>query len=209
MAPNTGLQDPFFLVPDDQLPKTRELTAGLGFQRIDIEGFRPSYASEQLDIGDRYLISEVVEREYRISPEYHRLVLLPMSWAGVRHDEIVPCDRSDLALPCRIWTITFPAACATFLRLSAKEKLGSDFRWGLRCQLTSAIAHGLFDMSYEGCYDEDPPADEPFSEEEQAEMDGAIAKIRGWVWRSDEEWLREALIDAVTGKISYDDLPHS
>jgi hypothetical protein len=196
-------------VPDDQLKITREITAGLGFEAIRLESLKPRYASEYLNIGDRYIINDVEEGRNHTTAKYKRLLLLPMSWAGIRDDEIVPCDRSDLGIPCKVWTIPLPATCATLLRLSAKENLGSSFRSSLRWKLTSAIAYGLFDMSYEGDYQEHPDPDEPFSAEEQAEMDSAIVQIRGWAWRSDEEWLREALIQAVTGEITYDDLPHS
>ncbi|KAM4056552.1 Glycosyl transferase, family 25 [Hirsutella rhossiliensis] len=72
-----------------------------------------------------------------------------------------------------------------------------------------AIAYRLFDMSYEGDYVELPSNDEPLSDKELEEMEKALEEIRSWVWRNDEEWMGEALLQVVAGKARYDDLPHS
>jgi hypothetical protein len=69
------------------------------------------------------------------------------------------------------------------------------------------IGYGLFDMSYEGDYMEFPANEEPLSDQEILEIESAVAEMNKWAFRSDEEWIREILIQIVTGKKSYDDLP--
>lgn len=55
-------------------------------------------------------------------------------------------------------------------------------------------------MSYEENYMEFPPDDQPHSEKEVAEMEHAVREIRSQVFRGDEEWMTEALVDVVTRK---------
>lgn len=73
--------------------------------------------------------------------------------------------------------------------------------------LCSVIAYHYFDTSYEGDYLELPPDDQPWSEKEVREMENAVRALRGWEMKEGEEWIRSELIRAMTGVISYDDLP--
>lgn len=62
-------------------------------------------------------------------------------------------------------------------------------------------------MSYEGDYMEIIPNDVPLSDTEVAEIDDTESKMKKWAMRKDEEWIRDMLIQIVTGKKTYDDLP--
>lgn len=69
------------------------------------------------------------------------------------------------------------------------------------------ITYGLFDMSYDGDYMDIPPNEQPLSDEEKLEINNAVEEMRRWTFRTDEEWMREFLIQIVTGSKTYDDLP--
>ena len=112
------------------------------------------------------------------------------------------------SLPCTIWTVPLPAACAAFVRIAARETLASRLRRQIIGELANVIAYSLFDMSYEGEYMELLPNDQPLSDEEILEMERAIKKVNNWVFKDDEEWIRRALVEVMSGKISYHALPY-
>ncbi|KAK2011721.1 hypothetical protein LZ32DRAFT_606177 [Colletotrichum eremochloae] len=88
--------------------------------------------------------------------------------------------------------------------------------------LTNVIAYSMFDMSYEGSYlelPEDHMDDETFgfqndkgnvalSSKEASEMEAAVNEIRGWKFGKDEDWHRDTLIQLITGKQRYEELPN-
>lgn len=78
----------------------------------------------------------------------------------------------------------------------------------LIAERASVIAYSMFDTSYKGDYMELLPNDQPPSDKEMLEMENAVGNINSWVFRPDEEWIREEHIQVVTGKASYDDLPY-
>lgn len=134
-----------------------------------------------------------------------------MSWAGITRDELIPIsakEGSQPTLPYTVWTVPLPAACAAFMHIATGERRGSLLRAGLIEGLGSVITHSLFDMSYEGHYMELPPDDQPLSEKEILEIENAVAEMNRWVLRNDQEWSREILIQMVTGKKRYRDLPY-
>lgn len=146
--------------------------------------------------------------ERRNTPLRRRLVLLPFSWAGITRHDLAPLTHSDTGLPCTVWTVPFPAACASFLRIATHERdNNSVIRMLYLGHVANVVAYQLFDMSYEGAYMELPSDDEPLSGKEVLEMERAVEQIRGWTWRSEEEWMGEALVQVVTGKVPYRDLP--
>ncbi|EFQ36247.1 hypothetical protein CGRA01v4_14969 [Colletotrichum graminicola] len=87
--------------------------------------------------------------------------------------------------------------------------------------LSSVIAYSMLDMSYEGDYlqlpeDDVDEADDSrendkdaaaLAEKEALEMTDALNNIRDWHFRKNEDWNRETLIQLVSGKLRYDDLP--
>lgn len=88
--------------------------------------------------------------------------------------------------------------------------------------LSNVIAYSMFDMSYEGSYlktAEDEVNDEAvdfwendedkavLAEKEALEIKDALNKIRGWHFRKNEDWTRDTLIQLVSGKILYEELP--
>ncbi len=70
------------------------------------------------------------------------------------------------------------------------------------------IGYSLFDMSYEGAYMEILPNDQPLSDEERLEIEKAATEIKEWAIREDEEWIRDLLVEIITGKKTYYDLPY-
>ncbi|POR33379.1 Uncharacterized protein TPAR_06427 [Tolypocladium paradoxum] len=199
--------DLFFLIPDDQLEIAREIGTDLGFYRANEQQLRPAYTSEFSGLGFRYWIDESDVALLNSSFRRRRLVLLPLSWTGITRHELAPL--SDTSLPCTVWTVPFPVACAAFLRLAARERRGSLLRTSILGELANVVGYRRFDMSYEGDYMEFPADDQPLSDKEVFEMENAVREIRSWVLRGDDEWMREALIQVVVGQASYDDLPHS
>ena len=52
-----------------------------------------------------------------------------------------------------------------------------------------------------------PPNDQPLTDDEIAEIEKAVDEIKGWDFRKDDEWIRDALVSRVSGKASYEELP--
>jgi hypothetical protein len=159
----------------------------------------------------RYLIDDSVYTVPNEGPPRRRLVFLPISWTGITPDELVPIsvkDSSQPTLPSSVWTVPLPTACAAFVRIAAREKRGSLLRTKIIERLASVIGYGLFDMSYEGDYMEFLPNDQPLSDQEKLEIENALVEMNKWDFRKEEEWIRDILIQIVTGKKTYDDLPY-
>ncbi|KAI5861124.1 hypothetical protein GGS23DRAFT_154154 [Durotheca rogersii] len=198
--------DLFFLVPDLQLPTACDIAASLGLCLADENALRPAYTSELSGVGVRYLVDD----DSNNFPLRRRLGLLPLSWTGIAVDELVPISSPTNSIPWPsfpVRTVPLPVACATFVRMAARERRGSSFRMGIIGELANVIAYSLFDMTYEGDHMEFLPDDQPLSDKEKLEMENAVGQINTWVFRDDEEWIRLALVQVVTGKASYDDLP--
>ncbi|KAK3358113.1 hypothetical protein B0T25DRAFT_477295 [Lasiosphaeria hispida] len=197
----------FLLVPDVQLRKVQDLAAELGFSPADVDVLRSVYPSELSGLAVRYLIDDAT---YDEGPPRRRLVFLPMSWAGITPDEVVPIlveDGLHPPLPPSARTVPLPAACAAFARIAAREKRASRIRSAILKQLSSVIGESLFDMSYEGDYMEILPNDHPLAEAEELEIKHAIKEIKSWTFRKDEEWVKDILVDIYAGKKTYCDFP--
>ena len=177
----------------------------------DTNALRPVYASEFSNLAVRYLIDDSTRDPPNKGPARRRLVFLPMSWAGITRDELIPIsanEGSQPTLPHNVWTVPLPAACAAFVHIATCERRGSRLRAGLIEGLCSVIIYSLFDMSYEGQYLELPPNDQPLSDKENLEIENAIGEMNRWILRNDQEWIRETLIQMVTGKKRFRDLPY-
>lgn len=181
----------------------RDIGTDLGFYPANMQQIRPAYTSEFSGLGFRYWIEpELPSSNF----QRRRLVLLPLSWTGIARHELAPL--SDTGLPCTVWTVPIPVACAAFLRIATRERRGARLRESMLGELSGVIAYGLFDMSYEGDYMEFPANGEPLTDKEVLEMENAVREIKSWVFRDDDEWMSEALIQIVQGKARYHDLPH-
>ena len=169
------------------------------------------YTSEFSGLAVRYLIDDSIRYPPNDGPARRRLVFLPMSWAGVTLDELIPISTekgSQPTLPDNVWTLPLSAACAAFVHIAIRERRGSKLRAGLIEGLGSVITYNLFDMSYEGHYMEIPSNDQPLSDEEILETENAVEEMNRWVMKNDQEWIRETLIQMITGKKRYYDLPY-
>ncbi|KAI9656987.1 MAG: hypothetical protein M1829_000360 [Trizodia sp. TS-e1964] len=210
-CPLVPLGDLVFLVPDEQLQTARILAAGLGFYPADEKSLQPSYASEFSGLALRFIIDETASNPLAQRLHCRRLILVPLSWPGIFPAELVPICAPEVpgsALPCTVWTVPLPAACAAFVRTLAKETRSSPSRALIIEDLSSVVTYSLFDMSYEGAYMDFPANDVPFSDEEILEIENAVRAIESWHFRKDEEWIRKALILTITGKTRYEDLPY-
>ncbi|KAL7625831.1 hypothetical protein AAE478_005054 [Parahypoxylon ruwenzoriense] len=199
--------DLFFLVPDDQLPTAIKLAADFGYHAADRDTLPPKYTSEESSCGVRYVIRDPGQIRYNMNPK-NRLVLLPLSWTGISRCEATRLCASDNDLPCTVYTVPVSAACSAFIRIASREKRGSKLRGNIIGELACVIAYRYFDMSYEGDYEEIPPDDQPWSEKEVLGMKNAVEELEGWEMKEGEEWIKQELIQAMTGKKSYDDLPY-
>lgn len=86
-GPTTAGRIFFFLTPDDQLETARGIAAELGLDEADEEQLRPAYTSELSGPGVCYTIEESDDDPFRNPFRLRRLVLLPLSWAGMTHQE--------------------------------------------------------------------------------------------------------------------------
>lgn len=203
-------QSLFLLVPDGQLQRVRELAAEVGLSPADENTLRSIYPCELSGLAVRYLIDDSFRTAPHEGPPRRRLVFLPMSWTGITPDELVPIsaqDASQPTLPSSVQTMPLPIACTALVRIAAREKRGSPLHEGVIERLSSIIGYSLFDMSYEGDYMEFPPNDQPLSDQETLEIQNAVVEMNKWVFREDEEWIREILVQIVSGKKDYVDLP--
>ncbi|KAK1763295.1 hypothetical protein QBC33DRAFT_246239 [Phialemonium atrogriseum] len=201
----------FLLIPDGQLQRVRELAAGVGLSPADENTLRSIYPCELSGLAVRYLVDDSFRTAApHEGPPRRRLVFLSMSWTGITPDELVPIsaqDASQPTLPSFVQTMPLPVACAALVRIAAREKRGSPLREGVIERLSSIIGYSLFDMSYEGDYMEFPPNDQPLSDQETLEIQNAVVKMNKCVFREDEEWIKEILVQIVSGKMDYVDLP--
>ncbi|KAI1376607.1 hypothetical protein F4677DRAFT_83469 [Hypoxylon crocopeplum] len=204
--PLVPVGDLFFLVPDDQLGIAAKLAADIGYHAADRETLPPKYPSEESSCSIRYIIRNPSEDPYVLNSAT-RLVLLPSSWAGISHHEAIRLTAPENSLPCTVYTVPVSVACAAFVRIISREKGGSALRRATIHELCGVITYRYFDMSYEGDYREIVPDDQPLSEKEVLEIENAIKELEGWEMKEGEEWIRSQLIQVITGKISYENLP--
>jgi len=94
------------------------------------------------------------------------------------------------------------------MRIIAGEKRGSRLRVDVVAGLASVVTYNLFDMSYDGDYMEYPPNDQPLSDQEILEIENAVAELKRWSFREDEEWMRKFLIEVMMGENDYDKIPY-
>ncbi|GKT92624.1 hypothetical protein CT0861_01997 [Colletotrichum tofieldiae] len=203
--------DLIFLVPDNQLQEANDIAIASGLKPAQDE-FPIAYLSEFAKQGSRYVYGEPKSR----------FMLVPLSWTGIEEDELSTIATTDGSLPCTIWTVPLPAFCAAHLRIIVQESRGSRVRDMAIADLAGVIAYSMFDMSYEGSYmttpedhaddeavdfqkhDEDDAA---LAEKDALEMKDALNTIRGWCFRKNEDWNRDTLIQLVSGKLRYEELP--
>ncbi len=74
--------------------------------------------------------------------------------------------------------------------------------------LSGVLIYHFFDASYEGDWMEVPSIDTPLSEKETAEIESAVATAAKWKLSPEDEWVRQNLIEILTGKKDYTGLPH-
>lgn len=206
------LQSLFFLVPDNQLQKVRELAADIGLSLADEETLNRLYPSENCTSAIRYVIDDSDTTTLPTCMARRRIVFVPMSWTGITRDDLVPiADQGNHPtipkLLSSVQTVPLPATCAALIRIISREKRGNLARIDLIEGLSSIIGYSLFDMSQEGNYMEILPNSQPLSEDEILEIDHGIAEIKKWAMRKGEEWMRDLLVEIVAGKKRYSDLP--
>ncbi|KAK2058803.1 hypothetical protein LY76DRAFT_513402 [Colletotrichum caudatum] len=209
LAPKSYL---IFLVPDDQLQEANSIATVSGLKLAKNDDLPLSYLSEFAQQGFRYVYGKPMSR----------FILVPLSWTGIEKDELSVVMTTKRLLPCTIWTVPLPAFCAAYLRIIIRESKGSRVRVMAIADLASVIGYSMFDMSYQGDYLETPEDlidDEAvgsreddkdaaaLAEKEASEMRDALNNIRDWHFRKNEDWNRETLIQLVSGKLRYEDLP--
>ena len=194
------------MVPDKQLSKACQIATDNKLQPISRDQYLPSYASDFAKIGFYFLLNDYDPHNYLSC----RLILLPLSWTGLNLNELYPIPKIHSApqLPCNILTLSRATACATFVRMAAREHQGSNLRRILILDLAKVLIYGLFDMTYEGDYMEFKANDEPETKAEQLERERAVEEIKRWSWRDDECWIGDVLVAIVAGQAKYEDLPY-
>ncbi|KAG5812433.1 hypothetical protein H9Q74_010738 [Fusarium xylarioides] len=197
LAPQSDL---LFLIPDEQINHARHIAATTGLR--DDKG-PPSYMVEYAQKGCRYVFGE----------SSHKFNLVPISWTGIRQNELLAVDSPQL--PCPLWTVPIPAFCAAYLRIIMQDHVGSTVRLMANADLASVIGYSMFDMSYEGDYmltpedleHLDDAEKEKMAEKDALEMENALSSIKQWEFTKETEWARDMILQLVSGKLSYYDLP--
>ncbi|SPJ79393.1 uncharacterized protein FTOL_07784 [Fusarium torulosum] len=186
--------DFLFLVPDDQIQDACNIAISNGLLDSD----RPrSYISEHTNKCFRFAFGT----------SKYRLILLPLSWTGIKNEELVTVENTNL--PCSIWTIPIPAFCAAYLRILMQEGPESRIQFIATADLSGVIAYSMFDMSYEGSY-MPAPGDDDYEEDEEKdalELEKAIETIKKWNFTEDTEWARDIMLQLVSGRLQYESLP--
>ncbi|CCT75793.1 uncharacterized protein FFB20_00885 [Fusarium fujikuroi] len=199
LAPQSDL---LFLIPDEQIKDARHIAEAAGLQN---DNKTSSYMSEHARKGCRYVNGE----------SGHKLIMVPISWTGIQQKELVAINSP--ILPCQLWTVPIPAFCAAYLRIIMQEHAGSTVRLMANADLASVIGYSMFDMSYEGDYMPTPEdlehldaaEKERMAEKDALEMENALSSIKQWQFTEETEWARDMMLQLVSGKLSYDDLPAS
>ncbi len=192
-------------MPDEQLPRARDIALESGLRPIIKDTLNPCYSFEFANLGQYFSMNDNAPGTFA-----RGFILVPLSWTGVSLGELQYVQDIHPPKPSTLGVLTLPrpVACATLMRLAARERRSSPLRQRLLAYLATIIAYGLFDMSYDGDYMVFKVDDEPESETERAEKEVALLEIKRWSWRNDELWMGEALAAVVAGTISYDDLPY-
>ncbi|KAF5558907.1 hypothetical protein FPHYL_7248 [Fusarium phyllophilum] len=198
--PLASKADLLFLVPDEQMKAARHIVEENGLQDDDRP---PGYMAEHARKGFRYIFGQ----------SSHKFILVPISWTGIQQKELVPVDSATL--PCPLWTVPMPALCAAYLRILTQEETGIMVRAMGNADLSGIVAYSMFDMSYEGDYMPTPEdlehldaaEKERMAEKDALEMENALCSIKQWKFTEETEWARDMMLQLVSGKLSYDDLP--
>jgi hypothetical protein len=136
------------------------------------------------------------------------LFLVPLSWTGisVEDTEPLPADdlpfRTRLSRPFRIRTVPLHITCAAFVRIISAESKDATDRLCTLVDLESLLACNFF-VTYEGNYAEDEKPDE----RDEKDMQAAVSAINSWDYPARDYWIKDAILKAMTGEISYYDLP--
>lgn len=216
-------QNLFFHVPDEQLQTVRDAAAKLDLYPADDTTMPPAYGCEYATGAVRFDVHDhnLWHNKLRLGPT-QRLVFVPLSWSRLRPSEAFPINSGAPEIqfeprtprtaripkmPSNVLTIPIAATCATLIRIASREPILGPIRIELRVDLSGIIGYCLLDMSYEGDYMEFPSNDVPLSTKELADIQHASDQIQGWAFRDDEEWMRELLLQIVSGKKDYSDLP--
>ncbi|KAF4826736.1 hypothetical protein CGCTS75_v008741 [Colletotrichum tropicale] len=203
--------DLIYLVPDDQIQLANNIAVASGLRLTKDYDFPKLCLTEHAKQGTRHAYG---------NPE-SRFILALLSWTGIERDELSIIAPANELLPCTIWIVPLPSFCAAYLRIIMQESTISRVRIITNADLSGVIACSMFDMTYEGSYmrtPEDDPDDDhdevvPFrddkewEEKDALEIRNALCKIRGWHFKRKDEWLRDMLIELVSGNLRYETLP--
>ncbi|KAF5693588.1 hypothetical protein FDENT_1820 [Fusarium denticulatum] len=198
--PLASKSDLLFLIPDEQTDAARHIVEEHGLQDNDRP---PGYMAEHARKGFRYVFGE----------PSHKLILVPIFWTGIQQKELVAVDSATL--PCPLWTVPIPALCAAYLSILMRAETETMVRAMANADLSGVIAYSMFDMSYEGDYMPTPEdlehldaaEKERMAEKDALEMENALRSIKQWQFTEETEWARDMMLQLVSGKLSYDDLP--
>lgn len=132
--------------------------------------------------------------------------LYPASYAGFHADELslISFQMNRASQPVPVYVAKRVPLIACYVRKLSSIRFGDMSRTILHYNLSSIIAYGLFDMSYEGDY-----MSLDFSQEEmETSVASALEQYRKWEgWRDDEIWIADAMEWIIQGKARYEYLP--
>ncbi|KAF2395891.1 hypothetical protein EJ06DRAFT_484483 [Trichodelitschia bisporula] len=203
----------FFLVPDDQIQRIPDLAAPIGlYPTYGETSLRKAWAIEHARGAVRFQLGPPDIPGKMLN---QRLVFAPLSWTGLTLDETVPIppkdkDPSRLVIhnvPPYSRTVPLQATCTALARMAAREDRRSRLRGKFTESLGSVMVETLFDTSYEGDYAVTLPNEVLLSEKEVAEIENAIKTVKGWTFRSGEEWIGRYICQAIRNEREWNQLP--
>lgn len=201
-------QDFTFLVPDHDLSVVTSAAIESGLSLADKEAISPGYSSEYCSEAKRFWLDDATAP----TGPFHRpgrLVLAPLSWTGISFDDLEPLPSTDECYPMpvqglRIYTVPLHVACAACVRILSAEIKSSEVRILVLSHLANLVAYNFFDMSKE--HATDYSEDDTMTPEEVEDLKAAVSAVKSWAYPVQDQWIKDAIVGAMTGAISYNDI---
>jgi len=199
-------QDYTFLVPDHALPNATAAATESGLPVAD-EGLRRGYSSEYCSNARRFLLGDAIS-------EYHRppvLVLAPLSWSGISTRDLrrLPPTAERYPTPVQglsVYTASLPVACAALVRILSSKSLAWECRIRIESDLRSLLGYNFFDMSKEHEINYEVDANTMTPEDVEG-LRAAVSTIKSWPYPAQDQWIKDALEEMLTGEISGNERP--
>lgn len=163
----------------------------LGLERIKRP--RKTYVCDRSSSTISYKLGKVaIDRNGYRTPHVARLVLVPMSWAGLTtFDVLIPEHLYEEDSPNHVCTLKLQSLCKALFRLATKDKKMSDFTVVYGSQLRNVLLSQVYGRFWRDLLG--PEAE--FSDVHKRCLQKGLAMLQGWECRtSDERVMMEKIL---------------